>query len=108
MDRHARIHGGVRVFVTEPWPAIYVNDAERLQTFATSPQWFEQSTAAYAEAGCDLCVITPCTTVRERAGFVLDPARSAQQERFSMRPAPFSRPAGHSTDTPSRAMPRLQ
>lgn len=64
-----------RVFVAEPWPEIYVTDSERLQTFETSMQWFAQNTAAYLEAGYELCIIPKGTTVRERAEFVLEHAQ---------------------------------
>lgn len=67
-----------RVFVAEPWPKIYVNDSERLQTFETSRQWFEHTTAAYVEAGYELCIIPKGTTVRERAEFVLEYARRSR------------------------------
>lgn len=104
----ARCRYNPRVFVAEPWPEIYVNDAERLQTFETSTHWFEQSTAMYVQAGYELCVIPRGATVRERAEFVLENARNALEGCFSVGPAPFSRPAGHSTDRRSPATPRLQ
>lgn len=59
-----------RVFVTRPWAEIFVNDSERMHDYDTTLLLYEQSIAAYVEAGYELCYI-PKGTVRERVEFML-------------------------------------
>lgn len=65
MYRYART-----VFVTPPWPEIYVNEAERSKPFEEACREYEALVASYREHGYAL-VEVPRLGVAERAGFVL-------------------------------------
>jgi predicted ATPase len=58
------------VFVAEPWPEVYVQDAERRASFGRAARSYEPTVAAYAEASYRTCVI-PKASVQERVAFVL-------------------------------------
>jgi predicted ATPase len=60
-----------RVFVAPPWPAIYMQDAERKQTPEEAVRTYEALVAAYCSCGYDL-VSLPLVPVEERVRFVLD------------------------------------
>lgn len=66
----ARYRYNTRIFVTEPWPEIYVADTERRGDFETTCRWYGPTLASYVEAGYEVCIV-PKGTVRERAEFVL-------------------------------------
>lgn len=59
------------VFVAEPWPEIYVQDAARQASFERAVRSFEPTVAAYVEAGYRTCVL-PKVSVQERVAFVLE------------------------------------
>ena len=63
-----------RAFVAPPWKAIYVTDAERIQTWAQAIEAFERCGAAYEAAGYEL-VTLPLVDVDRRVAFVLEAAR---------------------------------
>lgn len=58
------------VFVAEPWPEIYVQDAERQASFERAVRSYEPTVAAYVEAGYATCIL-PKVSVEERVAFVL-------------------------------------
>lgn len=58
------------VFVTEPWPEVYVYDRERRASFERAARSYEPTVAAYVEAGYRTCVI-PKASLQERVAFVL-------------------------------------
>jgi predicted ATPase len=58
------------VFVTPPWPEIYVQDHERHQDFAEAVRTCEVVVEGYREAGYTLLEL-PKVSVAERADFVL-------------------------------------
>jgi predicted ATPase len=57
-------------FIAPPWQAIYVQDAERIQTWSHAKMVFEVCAEAYQAAGYRL-VELPLATPQERAEFVL-------------------------------------
>ncbi|GAA4443234.1 AAA family ATPase [Ravibacter arvi] len=59
------------VFVTPPWPEIYVNDTERKQSFREAVATYDVMNEVYAGLGYDLVEI-PHLPVPERADFILD------------------------------------
>ena len=59
------------VFITPPWKAIYVNDAERKQTFEEAVATYHTMKETYSFLGYKL-VELPKTTVLKRAKFILD------------------------------------
>lgn len=59
-----------RVFIAPPWKAIYVQDAERDQTWAEAVATYEACAEAYAAHGYEL-VELPQADVESRARFVL-------------------------------------
>jgi predicted ATPase len=59
------------VFVAEPWPEIYVQDAERQASFERAARSYEPTVAAYREAGYKTCLL-PEASVKERVAFVLE------------------------------------
>jgi predicted ATPase len=63
-----RYHG--RVFLTPPWPEIYVTDGERQHGFEEAVAEYERLCAVYPTLGYEP-VILPKTTVSQRADFVL-------------------------------------
>jgi predicted ATPase len=65
-----------RAFIAPPWREIYVQDAERIQTWAQAIASYEACHAAYEAAGYEL-VELPRTDVARRAGFALEAARDA-------------------------------
>jgi predicted ATPase len=66
--REHRYHG--RVFLTPPWPDIYVTDGERKHGFEEAMAEYERLRAVYPTLGYEP-VILPKTSVYERADFVL-------------------------------------
>jgi predicted ATPase len=58
-------------FIAPPWRAIYVNDAERIQSWDQAIAAFESCAEAYLAAGYELLEL-PLAGVGERAAFVLD------------------------------------
>lgn len=60
-----------RAFIAPPWRVIYVQDAERDQTWDEAVESYERCGRAYADAGYQL-VELPLTPVEDRVAFVLD------------------------------------
>jgi predicted ATPase len=63
------------VFVTPPWPDIYVNDAERRHSFEQGVQYHRAELAAYLHCGYRL-VEVPRGPVADRVAFVLEHVRN--------------------------------
>ncbi len=59
-----------KVFLTPPWPEIYVNDEDRQHPLSDAVQEYERLLEVYPSVGYEL-VIVPKTDVRTRADFVL-------------------------------------
>jgi predicted ATPase len=59
------------VFVAEPWPEVYVRNAERQASFERATRSYASTVAAYVEAGYSTCVI-PKVSVQARVAFVLE------------------------------------
>ncbi|MFX1677175.1 AAA family ATPase [Paraburkholderia sp. A2WS-5] len=59
-----------RVFVTPPWPEIYVQDDARRHDFASATQEYERLLAAWPSFGYKITLV-PKTDVAARADFVL-------------------------------------
>ncbi|MDR3098336.1 MAG: AAA family ATPase [Paraburkholderia sp.] len=59
-----------RVFLTPPWPEIYVQDDARRHDLASATQEYERLLAAYPSRGYDVTLV-PKTDVAARADFVL-------------------------------------
>lgn len=59
------------VFVAEPWPEVYVRNAERQATFERAARSYAPTVAAHVEAGYSTCVI-PKVSVQARVAFVLE------------------------------------
>lgn len=64
------------VFMAEPWPEIYVTDAERRESFQAATEPYLPTVAAYVEAGYR-AIVLPKAAVDERVAFVLAQLRSA-------------------------------
>lgn len=65
------------VFVTPPWPEIYVNDAERRHSFEQGLQYHRAELAAYAHCGYRL-VEVPRGPVEGRVDFILEQVARAR------------------------------
>jgi len=63
------------VFLTPPWPEIYVNDPERQHGFEEAVSEYERLTSAYPEIGYKI-VILPKVDVAVRADFLLSRLRA--------------------------------
>jgi predicted ATPase len=59
-----------RCFVLPPWPAIYVQDAERDHPFDEAAQWHPRIVAWYLRCGYEVVQVPPAPAA-ERADFVL-------------------------------------
>jgi predicted ATPase len=59
------------VFVLPPWPEIYVNDAERDQSFAQAASVHGQIQQWYARCGYQINEV-PCVEVEQRVSHVLE------------------------------------
>jgi len=59
-----------QVFLTPPWPEIFINDRERRHDFDAARDEYDRLLVAYPAAGYEV-VVLPMTGVRERADFVL-------------------------------------
>jgi predicted ATPase len=59
------------VFITPPWKAIYVNDAERKQTFEEAVATYHTMKETYSFLGYKL-VELPKTTVLKRVNFIIE------------------------------------
>ncbi|EEF22867.1 conserved hypothetical protein, partial [Ricinus communis] len=59
------------VFVAEPWPEIYVQDAERQASFDRATRSYEPTVNAYVAAGYSTCIL-PKVSVQERVAFILE------------------------------------
>jgi predicted ATPase len=71
LDTLGRIHRyHSRVFLTPPWPEIYVTDAERQHGFAAALAEYDRLLAAYPTLGYEV-VVLPKIGVAERADLVL-------------------------------------
>jgi predicted ATPase len=68
LDRYERYH--CRVFLTPPWPEIYVSDSQRRHTLQEAVSEYERLLAAYAQFGYET-IILPRIDVGARADFVL-------------------------------------
>lgn len=64
MHRYAR-----RVFIAPPWPAIFMQDAQRKQTAAEAEATYHAMVAAYTDLGYEM-VPLPLASVAERAEFI--------------------------------------
>jgi predicted ATPase len=60
----------IRVFLTPPWPDIYVTDSERQHAFTEAVAEYERLCALYPALGYET-IILPKTSVSQRADFVL-------------------------------------
>jgi predicted ATPase len=60
-----------RVFMTPPWPEIYIGDAERRHSLDAAVAEYDRLTAAYPALGYEVIPL-PKVPVGERADFVLD------------------------------------
>ncbi|MFZ0266133.1 AAA family ATPase [Caulobacter sp.] len=60
-----------QVFLTPPWPEIYVNDPERPHGFEAARAEYERLLEAYAALGYAVSIL-PKTSVAARADFVLE------------------------------------
>ena len=60
-----------RVFVTPPWPEIYVNDADRRHNFQDAVDEYERLLTAFASLDYDVDVL-PKVDVADRADIVLE------------------------------------
>lgn len=67
----ARYRYASTVFLAEPWPEVYVRDAERQASFERASRSYAPTVAAHAEAGYSTCVI-PKVSVQARVAFVLE------------------------------------
>ncbi|MEJ6402602.1 AAA family ATPase [Yoonia sp. 2307UL14-13] len=65
-----RRHYAKKVFLTPPWPEIYVTDPERQHDLSEAIQEYGRLVRAFADLGYDACEI-PKAPVRDRAKFVL-------------------------------------
>lgn len=63
------------VFLTPPWPEIYINDPERRHGFEEAVAEYDRLTAAYPEIGYEV-VILPKVDVAARANFLLSQLRA--------------------------------
>jgi predicted ATPase len=72
LDRYDRYHA--QVFLTPPWPEIYVVDAGRRHGLDEAVPEYDRLLAAYADLGYRTIVL-PKVGVVERADFVLDRLR---------------------------------
>ncbi|MGB8363831.1 MAG: AAA family ATPase [Rhizomicrobium sp.] len=59
-----------RVFITPPWPEIFVNDPERRHNFDDAVAEYERLIEAYPSLGYEV-VLLPKTETTERADFVM-------------------------------------
>ncbi|MEM9574013.1 MAG: AAA family ATPase [Pseudomonadota bacterium] len=62
------------VFLTPPWPEIYVQDSERRHSFGYAVAEYERLVSVYPAHGYTLHIL-PKVSVSERADFVLDVLR---------------------------------
>lgn len=77
LDEAVRTHRyNTTAFAAPPWREIYVNDAERDQTWVEAVAAYEACVAAYEACGYRL-VELPRSDVAERAAFVLNVMRRA-------------------------------
>ena len=67
---NAARHYHHRVFLTPPWPEIYVQDDARRHDLASAAQEYERLLAAYPSCGYEVTLV-PKTDVVTRADFVL-------------------------------------
>lgn len=65
-----------RVFVTPPWPKIYVNDAERQHGFREAVAEYERLISAFTSLDYEVDML-PKVGVADRANFVLERLNSA-------------------------------
>jgi predicted ATPase len=68
LDLYDRYHH--QVFLTPPWPEIYVNDNGRQHDFLEAVAEYDRLLIAYGSLGYDT-VVLPKVGVSERAAFVL-------------------------------------
>ena len=59
------------IFIAPPWAEIYVNDAERWQTFEEACVLHEALLLVYEELGYDVQLL-PCISVEERVAFIVE------------------------------------
>jgi predicted ATPase len=70
MERAARqLRYDRRVFIAEPWPAIFTQDAERKQTLAEAEESYRAAISTYRDYDYEL-VMLPRASVAERVRFV--------------------------------------
>jgi predicted ATPase len=68
LARYPRYHQ--RVFLTPPWPEIYVTDNARRHQISEAVEEYDRLVVAYRELGYDV-VVLPKVPVDERANFIL-------------------------------------
>ncbi|WP_052125607.1 AAA family ATPase [Bordetella trematum] len=83
LGRSHRYHP--QVFLTPPWPDIYVQDAERRHDIEAAIAEYERLLHSYPAQGYQVCVLERCS-VAQRADFVLDTLAGG--------PMPQSAPSG--------------
>jgi predicted ATPase len=66
-----RFRYGRRVFLAPPWPAIYENDSERVQTLKEAQAGFDAAVEVYGSLGYET-VELPRAPVAERVDFILE------------------------------------
>lgn len=59
-----------KVFLTPPWPEIYVNDAERRHSLSDAITEYDRLVIAYRKLDYET-IIVPKVSIKERADFVL-------------------------------------
>ena len=69
------------VFIAPPWKHIYINDAERWQTFEEACILYEAIKNVYKELGYNLIEI-PCVPVEKRVRFLLGKLNENNLKRF--------------------------
>lgn len=67
-----------QIFITPPWPEIFIQDKERKQRFDEAERTYEAMVAAYTASGYEL-VTVPHGPVAQRLLFVVEKARVADR-----------------------------
>lgn len=64
-----QFHYAKQVFIAPPWAAIYVQDAQRKQSYAEAVQTYEAMVVVYQECGYQLIEL-PKASVANRVSFI--------------------------------------
>jgi predicted ATPase len=70
-------HG--QVFLTPPWPEIYVTDSERLHGFDEAVAEYDRLAAVYLSLGYEV-ILLPKVNIPQRADFILDALKAGFSE----------------------------